>query len=95
MAGSLLVVDDFFMKVGEAVRLRALVIDAVSMETGLAHAALTTLKNQLRTAVALRLLSFLFQNFPNSIRELNEHPRLENIMCRVVLQNSFEELLIQ
>ena len=56
MAGSLLVVDDFFMKVGEAVRLRALVIDAVSMETGLAHTALTTLKNQLRTAVALRLL---------------------------------------
>jgi len=89
------VVDDFFIKVGAAARIRALVIDAVSMEAGLAHSALAALKNELRAAEALWLLFLLLQNVPNSIRELNEHPRLDHIVCRVVLDNSFEKLLIQ
>lgn len=107
MARSLLVIDDFFIEVGEAVWLHTLVIDAVSMESGVAHAALAALQDQLRAAEAFRFLktsqfypqhlanlSLLFQNVPNSIRELNEHPRLEHIMCHVILQNSFKELLI-
>lgn len=49
-------VDDFFIKVGAALVIDALVIDAVSMETGLAHSALAALKNELRTAEALWLL---------------------------------------
>lgn len=95
MARSLLVIDDFFIEVGEAVWLHTLVIDAVSMESGVAHAALAALQDQLRAAEAFRFLSLLFQNVPNSIRELNEHPRLEHIMCHVILQNSFKELLIK
>jgi len=56
MARSLLVIDDFFIEVGEAVWLHTLVIDAVSMESGVAHAALAALQDQLRAAEAFRFL---------------------------------------